>query len=291
MQFNLAPLIDRVAAITARASGLLVAGERLSHLERRLHGFIGTHGINMLESLVRKSEQGDSLAIQSLRNALSVNYTYFWREPEHFQFLLEHLMVRLRLLMRNKKDPGLPVLRVLSAGCSSGEEAWSMAMMAAEAMRQTGIQAQGSIFGVDIDTGIIADAQRCIYNQEVLKELPRELRDRYMQPLTYRYTTHWRVNDALQSMVQFQIQDLMQQDWTFCEEGLRFDAIFCRNVIIYLSDSARIHIFEKFSTLLQSDGLMILSRVEGGINHAEPYFKPCGDSVYMLSAAARRGAH
>lgn len=288
MQLNLAPLIDRVAAITARASGLLVAGERLSHLERRLQGFIGTHGINMLESLVRKSEQGDSLAIQSLRNALSVNFTYFWREPEHFQFLLEHLIVRLRLVVRNQRKSNPPALRVLSAGCSSGEEAWTMAMMAAEAMRQTGVVAHVEIVGVDIDTGIIADAQRCIYNQEVIKELPLELRDRYLQPITYRHRVHWRPNDLLQSMVQFKTQDLMQENWSFAGEGVLFDAVFCRNVIIYLSDSARLHIFKKFSTMLQPDGLMILSRVEGGINHAEPFFKSCGDSVYMLSSAVRR---
>jgi chemotaxis protein methyltransferase CheR len=288
LQLNLAPLIDRVAAVTARASGLLVAGERLSHLERRLQGFIGTHGINMLESLVRKSEQGDSVAIQALRNALSVNYTYFWREPEHFQFLLEHLIVRLRLLMRNKKSPEPPVLRVLSAGCSSGEEAWSMAMMAAEAMRQTGIEAHVFILGVDIDTGIIADAQRCIYNQEVIKDLPIDLRERYLQPITYRHRVHWRPVDRLQKMLQFKTLDLMQENESIVEEDVLFDAIFCRNVIIYLSDSARLHIFKKFSALLQPDGLMILSRVEGGTHHAEPFFKSCGDSVYMLSSAARR---
>ncbi len=200
-------------------------------------------------------------------------------------------MIRLRLLVRKNNSNSLPLLRLLSAGCSSGEEAWSMAMVAAEAMRQTGIQATVEIVGVDVDTAIIADAQRCIYNQEVVKQLPLDLRNRYMLPLTYRHMAHWRIKDELQGMVRFQTQDLMQQHWFFCEDGLRFDAIFCRNVIIYLSDSARIHIFEKFSTLLQSDGLMILSRVEGGINHAEPYFKPCGDSVYMLSAVARRGAH
>jgi chemotaxis protein methyltransferase CheR len=104
----------------------------------------------------------------------------------------------------------------------------------------------------------------------------------------HRHLRHWQANEQLQTMVRFRTVDLLAQCWPCCEDSERFDAIFCRNVIIYLSDSARIHIFEKFSSLIRPDGLMILSRVEGGINQAEPYFKPCGDSVYLLSAAARR---
>ena len=288
MQLNISSLIERVAAVSARASGLLVAGERLSHLQRRLEGFIDMHGIVMLEAMVRKSEQGDSHAIQALRNALSVNYTYFWRDPEHFQFLLEHLITRLRVLEQKNANAGRPLLRILSAGCASGEEAWSMAITAAEAMRQTKIVADVDILAVDIDSAAIEDAQRSLYNAELVKELPHHLRDRYMHSVMHRHHTHWKMNADVQSMVRFRTVDLLAQFWPYCEEGERFDAIFCRNVIIYLSDSARIHIFEKFSSLIRSDGLMILSRVEGGINQAEPYFKPCGDSVYLLSAAARR---
>ena len=285
MQFNLSLLIDRVAAVSARASGLLVAGERISHLRRRLEGYIGTHGIVVLESLLRKSEQGDSQAIQALRNALSVNFTYFWRDPDHFQYLMEHLMTRVRVQASASAQPRL---RLLSAGCASGEESWSMAMAAAEAVRLTKIAASIEIVAVDIDSAAVEEAQRCVYNEEVVKQLPDYLRHRYLRPVMQRHSTHWQVDEALRSMVHFHPVDLLAQHWPFCEEGERFDAIFCRNVIIYLSDSARIHMFEKFSTLLKPDGLMILSRVEGGINHAEPYFKPCGDSVYMLGAAARR---
>ena len=285
VQFNLTQLIERVAAVSARASGLLVAGERISHLHRRLEGFIGTHGIAMLEALLRKSEQGDSKSIQALRNALSVNYTYFWRDPDHFQYLMEHLMTRLRVL---SAAPAKQHLRLLSAGCASGEESWSMAMAAAEAVRLSKINATIDIVAVDIDTAAIEEAGRCVYNEEVVKQLPTHLRSRYLRPVMHRHTTHWQVADELRTMVRFHEVDLLAQYWPYCEVGERFDAIFCRNVIIYISDSARIHMFEKFSALLRSDGLMILSRVEGGINHAEPYFKPCGDSVYMLGAAARR---
>lgn len=288
MQLNISSLIERVAAVSARASGLLVAGERLSHLQRRLEGFIDMHGIVMLEAMVRKSEQGDSHAIQSLRNALSVNFTYFWRDPEHFQYLQEHLMTRLRAMARNNESKAKPLLRILSAGCATGEEPWCMAMTAAEAIRLTKIDATVEIIAFDVDSAAIEEAQRCVYNPEVVKKLPVHVRDRYMQPVNQRYITHWQPIAELQGMVRFYTVDLLAQSWPLCEDGARFDAIFCRNVIIYLSDSARIHIFEKFSSLIRSDGLMILSRVEGGINQAEPYFKPCGDSVYLLSAAARR---
>jgi chemotaxis protein methyltransferase CheR len=281
VKIHLSSLVDRVAAISANASGLWVAGERPSHLARRLEGYIDAHGFELLEALVKQSEQGDPQALQELRNALTVNYTHFWRDPDHFLYLQEHLTTRLRTLVQKKISGGKPLLRMLSAGCASGEEAWSMAITAAEAVRQSRIEAEVEILAVDIDTSAIEVALSGQYRAEMIQQLPQDLRDRYLQPVMHQHRSLWQVNQQLKSMVRFSRVDLLAQYWPSCEEGKRFDAIFCRNVIIYLSKSARIHIFEKFSSIIEPSGILIFSRVEGGINLAEPYFKPCGDSVYL----------
>lgn len=277
--------VERVASVIARAAGLARAGERSDFLTRRVAGLVDAQGVVAVDDLLRRAELGETAAIGELRNALSVNYTYFWREPEHFQILLEHAITSLR---KKAGASPRPALRFWSAACASGEEAWSMAIVAAEARRLTGIDAAIDIVASDIDTAALEEARRGQYSDEVMQQLPQELRQRYLQPLAQKASPCWQVSDALRSLVHFAPLDLLATQWPLCENGDPFDVIFCRNVMIYLSDSARLHVFEKFSSLLAKDGLLFLSRVEGGINRAEPYFRPCGDSVYLLGAAARR---
>lgn len=278
--------LERVMVVIARASGLAAAGERSEYLRRRVAACIEKQGRAALEDLLQRAEQDDAAAVQELRNILTVNYTYFWRESEHFQYLLEHLLTQLR----RKVGAGetAPVLHLLSAGCASGEEAWSMAIVAAEALRIGGIAATVEILAIDIDTGALAEAERGIYGEEVLQQLPADLRVRYLQEQTQAMARRWQVADVLRHMVRFAQLDLLAGVWPVCEAMQPFDAIFCRNVMIYLSDSARLHVFEKFAALLRPDGLVFLSRVEGGIDRAAPYFRPCGDSVYLPGPAVRR---
>ncbi|MBF0218568.1 MAG: hypothetical protein HQL49_03430 [Gammaproteobacteria bacterium] len=280
-------LLKRVTRVIASASGLLKAGERDDYLHRCVADFMVVRGEKVLETLLQKAERGEHEAIQALRNALAVNYTYFWREPEHFHILMEHVIISLRKRV-DKRGSLQPRVHLWSAGCASGEEPWSMAIAAAEACRVTGLAATIEILATDIDTVALADAQQGRYRDHALRELPNELRERYFHPLRMGSGKIWRVGEALRKMVRYVPNDLLAAQWPVGESGHRFDAIFCRNVMIYLSDSARVHLFEKFSTLLTPDGLLLLSRVEGGMSYADAYFRPCGDAVYLPSAAARR---
>lgn len=284
-------LIARVAAVAAQSAGLVRAGERSDFLKRRLTAYLATHGEPVLQTLLQKAERGDAAAIEEMRNVLAVNYTYFWREPEHFQFLLEHLLTTLR----KKVGAGGTApqrLRLWSAACSSGEEAWSMAMVAAEARRLGGRDCQIEVLATDIDTEALAEARTGRYRDEVVQQLPEEYRTRYLQAVRSAGGAQWQVGETLRAIVQFHPLDLLAAQWPVCEKGEFFDAIFCRNVMIYLSDSARFHVFEKFAALLKADGLLFLGRVEGGMKRAEPYFRPCGNSIYLLADAARRaGRH
>ncbi|MEW6164245.1 MAG: protein-glutamate O-methyltransferase CheR [Pseudomonadota bacterium] len=279
--------LGRVAAVIARASGLAAAGERGEHLRRRVAGYVRTHGAAALESLLARAERGEAAAIEELRNQLAVNYTYFWREPEHFQILLEHLITQLRKKV-SAGGTARPSLRLWSAGCASGEEAWSMAIVVAEARRIAGIDAEVEILATDIDTEALALARAASYREEVLQQLPDDLRARYLSPGGTAATRRWAVTDALRGMVRCARLDLLAAAWPECETGRRFDAIFCRNVMIYFSESARYHLFERFAALVRADGLLVLGQVEGGLDRAEPYFRPCGGSVYLPGKSARR---
>jgi chemotaxis protein methyltransferase CheR len=274
--------LKRVAAVIAHDSALPQAGERADFLVRRVAAYVSAHGAQALDDLLQRAEGGDAGAVQTLRNALTVNYTYFWREAEHFQILLEHVLTGLR------KRPAGAGLRLWSAACATGEEAWSMAIAAAEALRLSGATTAIEVLATDIDTLALERAAQGRYGDEAIQQLPADLRDRYLHRVGGAGSARWQVGEELRRHVRFVPLDLLAQQWPACDGGPPFDAIFCRNVMIYFSDSARFHVFEKFAALLQPDGLLFLSRVEGGVNRAEPSFRPCGDSVYLLRAVARR---
>lgn len=280
---------ERVAAVLARAAGLVRSGERGEYLRRRIENFIHNAGQAALDDLLARAEGGDAQAVETLRNAMAVNYTYFWREPEHFGILLEQAMTSLRKKV-GAGGTAVPSLHFWSAGCASGEEAWSMAIVAAEAQRLTGIPAEVEILATDIDTAALVDAKAGLYREEVLQQLPQELRDRYLESVPAGSGRRWQVRASLRPSLRFAPLDLLAASWPPAAGGAPFDVIFCRNVLIYFSDSARLHVFEMFATLLAPDGLLVLSRVEGGIDRAAPYFRPCGDSVYLPGPAARRAA-
>lgn len=286
-------LVERVAKVAAQASGLIQLGERGDFLQRRLTTFIGTAGESALEALLARAERGEAAAVQELRNVLAVNYTYFWREPEHFQFLLEHLLTTLRVKVGVGRTAPR-ALRLWSSACSSGEEAWSMAIVAAEALRLTGSTAHIEILATDIDTAALDEARSGLYRDEVMQQLPGEYRDRYLQRTHGTDHRRWQISDALRAMVHFHPLDLLATQWPICEATVGqaghcggFDVIFCRNVLIYFSDSARFHVFEKFAALLRSDGLIFTSRVENGLESADHYFRAIGDAVYLLRAQNR----
>ncbi len=271
-------LLDRVAAQLERMSGVADGGAKRAFLATRLAAELRTRGEAALIALLERAERGDSSADMSLRNMLTVNYSCFWREPEHWPILAEHLRLRF--------EARAPV-RMWSAACARGEEAWTMALVAAEVATELAQLAPGwTILGSDIDTVSLDAARAGRYAIEDLGSLPDRLREQLI--LAGRPNAPRReVPAALRQHVEYKYLDLARADWQPPQEA-PFDAIFLSNVLIYFERATQERILKNVAGCLRPDGIVFTSRVEGNLGLATRQLKAAGNCTYITARTARR---
>ena len=196
-------------------------------------------------------------------NALTTNVTAFYREAHHFDILGQYAAA-------NAASP----LRVWSAGCSSGEEPYTIAMCLAEA-RPAG---DFEILATDLDTQVLAQAREAIYPLASVTSLPEERQRRFFLKGTGRNEGRARVRAELARHVGFGRINLMDAQWPV-EPGL--DAIFCRNVMIYFDKPTQRRLIERFAALLKPHGLFFAGHAESLLDSGR-HFRLRGQTVYEV---------
>ncbi|ATL92551.1 chemotaxis protein [Aeromonas sp. CU5] len=181
-------------------------------------------------------------------NLLSTNETYFFREAQHFSWLKQYA----EQLQASRRQP----LRIWSAACSTGEEAYSAAMVLAE---QLGISERWRIYGTDINTRVIPIAQRAIYIAERARHVPPHLWLRYFQRGHDEYTGKIRVRPELARKVSFSNLNLLTCS-DFVERD--FDVIFLRNVLIYFNEATKARVLSQLCGLLRPGGYLLVGHSE-----------------------------
>jgi chemotaxis protein methyltransferase CheR len=195
-------------------------------------------------------------------NALTTNLTAFFREPHHFELL----RARASAHKERERRP----MRVWCSACSTGEEAWSIAI----ALREAGCP--GDVLATDIDTNVLETGHAGVYPLERTDALaPDRLRAHFLRGTGD--NAGWAsIRPELRGMVKFRQLNLQAQQWPAMEP---FDAIFCRNVAIYFDRDAQKQILARFAGLLRPRGLL-------AVGHAESFpasnraFRACGRTAY-----------
>ncbi|GAM96593.1 chemotaxis protein methyltransferase CheR [alpha proteobacterium U9-1i] len=182
--------------------------------------------------------------------ALTTNVTRFFREPHHFDLLRDQVLTPLAAAARAGQR-----LRLWSAGCSTGQEPYSMAMTLLSVLPNAA-QLDVRILASDIDPNVVATARAGEYNEEAVSPVPASLRDKYMK--RDRTSGRWVANDELKSLIAFRELNLIG-DWPM--KG-KFDAIFCRNVVIYFDDATQDRIWARFRALMQPHGRLYVGHSE-----------------------------
>ncbi len=236
-----------------------------ARLAKRLHlGNFKTFSEYIKYVLADKTGREFSILIDSL----STNLTGFFREPQHFDFVRSEFLPPL--LERKGKKRNLKI-RAWSAGCSSGEEAYSLAMILLEATEGTN-QWDVKVLANDISTTMLETAQKGIYEKERVEPVPSLLRQKYM--IHHRKGKHnvFEVNQILRDTVTFKNMILVKH-W---ETSETLDFIFCRNVMIYFDKHTRARLVNRFCDLLDSGGVLFTGHSESliGINHKFSYVQP-----------------
>jgi len=189
--------------------------------------------------------------LTELVNLLTINETYFYRETAHLNIFAERLVPDLL----RRKPPGTKI-RVLSAGCSTGEEPYSLAIIIREKFSQ-GIGRLFQIHGVDIDSNAIAKATGGIYGRQSFRCFDPDLRDKYFQKVG---VDRYQIEESLRQSIEFRVLNLLSG--VYPENLRKMDVIFYRNVSIYFDAETQKRIFERLSEILEDKGYLIMSSTE-----------------------------
>ncbi len=200
-------------------------------------------------------------------NALTTNVTAFYREEHHFTMLAEHARATAR--------PG-ETFRVWSAGCSTGEEPYTIAMCLADALPG----ADFSVLATDLDTQVLASAREAVYPLASVLKLPESRQKRFFLRGAGRFEGRARVRREIASHVQFERVNLMDAEWPV-EPGL--DAIFCRNVMIYFDAPTKAKLIDRYIRLIKPGGFLYIGHSESLLG-SHPGLRLMGRTIYRRDA-------
>lgn len=226
---------------------------------------IGCNSFNKYFRIIEDDPTGEELV--KLLDAISTNLTSFFREEKHFQFLKEKVFPAYE--KSNDRN-----FRFWSAGCSSGEEPYSLAIWLKENLNESALFG-AKIIATDISTKVLSLATRGVYPAKQLQKLPKEQLRKYFQRGYDRQAGFFRIKKDIKDLVEFRRQNLTAPfDFEF-----RFDVIFCRNVMIYFNRESREDLVHKASACLKDGGYLIVGHAESltGIEHKLNYIRP---SIY-----------
>lgn len=187
----------------------------------------------------------DKEEMRELFEFITVNYTRFYRDTEVFDFFNQTILPEIA----RKKN----TLRIMSAGCSTGEEPYTLAILLKEYCSKEGIPDKGSIHAVDVDRAVLDKAKQGEYQIDSLRSLDKSYVKKYFDQEEDVYT----VTEDLKKKIRFGIQDITKP-----LKQKHFDAIFCRNVFIYFNNEAKTQIIENFYKVLNDGGYLIIGKTE-----------------------------
>ncbi|WP_019588993.1 MULTISPECIES: protein-glutamate O-methyltransferase CheR [unclassified Thioalkalivibrio] len=243
----------RVARLIGERTGIMLNESKRELVYGRLSRRLRALSLNRFDVYLDRLEQGDDAELEEFVNALTTNLTAFFREPHHFEMLEGSVLEEMR-----RANPDGP-LKIWSAGCSTGEEPWSIAMTLADAAGSTDA---ARILATDVDSRVVAHADAGIYDASRITGIARERQRRWLLRGKGAQDGKVRIRDDLRSMARFQKLNL------FDEWPIRgpLDAIFCRNTLIYFDKPTQKELVKRFSTILRPGGYLF-------IGHSESLYK------------------
>lgn len=198
------------------------------------------------------STRGQQEEVWNMIDAVSTNKTDFFREPLHFEFLLDQgIEDYLKKSGRNK-------LTIWSAGCSSGEEPYTLAMVLKEAS-STIRSFDFSIMATDISESVLQHAVVGIYNEEKTQTIPAFYKKKYLLRGKNSYQNKVRISSDLRNKIEFRKYNLLSTDYAALG---KFDLIFCRNVMIYFEREVQHRLLKQFYKSLNPGGLLFIGHSE-----------------------------
>lgn len=243
-----------------KACGIVLGENKHYLVNSRLSKLMRDESIETLTELVTKIQGG--LSNNPLRvkviEAMTTNETLWFRDGFPFEILHETIFTEYKTQKKNQ-------VKLLSAACSSGQEPYSISIVADEFIKKNfGANMQFQVVGIDIDQSILQDARDAKYEELALaRGLSEERKKKYFT----QQDNGWQVNMDIRSRVTFREHNLMQ---SYASLG-KFDVIFCRNVLIYFSAELKRDILSRFAAMLNPGGYLFLGASESIIQYSDKF--------------------
>ena len=251
-------------------TGIQLADNKQAMMRRRLSMRLQELGLSSFSEYCELLRSGDPAEREQFANAVTTNLTAFFRENHHFEYLENSLLPEL---FEQAHRTGNKV-RIWSAGCSTGEEPYSIAMLIGElcpSPRSIDVR----ILATDLDSNALAHCKAGIYSLDRVEKIPAERLRRWFSRGTGSNDGFVRVKPELTELISFKRLNLMSS-WPM--KGL-FDVIFCRNVIIYFDKATQKQLVERYADILSPDGHLFLGHSESLMNMTER-FTLLGKTIY-----------
>ncbi|HEY0973747.1 MAG TPA: CheR family methyltransferase [Solimonas sp.] len=256
---------DRVRALIHARAGIALADSKEEMVYSRLARRLRAQRLDSFKSYLDALESsGTDDQWQDFTNALTTNLTSFFREPHHFDALREFL----------QQQPRGKAIRIWCAAASTGEEPYSLAMTACEAYDS--LTPPVAILATDIDTQVLATAERGVYAMDRIDKIDPARRKRFFLKGQGAAAGHCRMIEPLRKLLTFRTLNLL--DARYPMKG-PFDAIFCRNVMIYFDKPTQLAVLRRMIPLLDRDGLFFAGHSESFF-HAADLIRSVGRTIY-----------
>lgn len=246
----------RLGELIQNVSGIKVPDPKKTMIESRLQKRLKRLGIQSMQEYLDYlfSPAGMQNELINMIDEVTTNKTDFFREPAHFEFLAKHALLET---VKAHSEEVHKKLTIWSAGCSSGEEPYTLAMVISELALQH--RFSFLILATDISKSMLDKAALAIYDEERIAPVPMELQRKYLLKGKDRAQKRFRVVPELRKLVKFRLLNFMDGDFGFREP---MDIIFCRNVIIYFDKKTQEELLQKFCNCLVSKGYIFVGHSE-----------------------------
>jgi len=238
-------------------SGIVMGRVSQKSVRDRVAQHIESQGLSSVEDYILLLQTPSSAAIRGdLISLITVSESFFFRNPDQFRYLAKHL---LPALAENRRELGLKEIKVLSAGCATGEEVYSLAAISLW-FRHIHPSPPISIIGVDINPKNIGHARQGLFQGRSIRKCSNQILHEFGMPIFRKLPNGFEVIENIRNFVKFKTLNLKEPESLKTHAGS--DIIMCRNVLIYFEESLRNDLMKIFLALLNPDGMLFLGETE-----------------------------
>lgn len=257
-----------IQRIAKERTGIELGNHKREMIYSRIVRRIRVLKLPNFDAYCRYLEENPEAELTSFINAITTNLTAFYREKHHFDYLLDVALPEIKKRNQHSKR-----IRIWSAGCSTGEEPYSLAMTLHKALGREKWDAK--ILATDLDTNVVAHGRKGIYAKERVEGLPDDvIRDNF-QTVQQGNAIAYEVRDPIKQYITFNHLNLLGP-WPMKNP---FDIIFCRNVVIYFSKDTQRTLFDRYANVLKDDGYLFIGHSES-LHGVSKRFDPLGKTMY-----------